>query len=298
MLTELRSYIAKATNGRDDEEQIFNLTNFDVQEVSNVDAPANEQPYLLIKGALTMSHKALKEILGDGAGEFIAKLEGDAGTGTSKDEGEGDAMPEEGEGDGDGDAAPALRLSETTKQETLQGLGVVIKALITVAKAVDSAEVVAEGGDALPDDLKTVVRSSSQVLGKMLGEAAAPAPEAGKAAATPDNVTKKKVEEFGQTLETLGGVIENLQTALGVKAPTADGGGNTEAAKVDPEVAKALGTITTLLKRQGGAITDLRERVGLSAALPAEGKRVNKSAADDFDGWPLDMNEDRRQAAR
>ena len=293
MLTELRRYIAKATTGRDDEDQVFDLTNFDVQEVSNVDVPANEQKYLVIKGQLKMSSKALRKILDDGAGEFSS---------TNKD-GEGDALPGAGAGEGEGDAAPpALRLSEATKAETMQNLGVVIKALISVARAVDGAEVATDGGDVLPDEIQTIVRSSSAVLGKMLGEAGAG--EAGKGADAPNSVTKKKIDDFGETLDTLGGVVSNLRTALGVKGAEAPGaaggdGGDAESEKRDADVTKALDGIATLLKRQGAAITDMRGRVGLSAALPAEGRRVNKSATvDDFDGWPLDMNEGRRQAAR
>lgn len=294
MLAELRRIIAKASKAEDDEEKIFELTNFDVQEVSNVDAPANEQPYLLIKGALTMSTKKLQEILGDGAGEFISKLDGDADGG---DAGNGDADAN-GDGDGDGDA-PVLKLSEAVKNETLQGLGVVIKALINVAKAVDAAEVTAEGGT-LPDEIKTIMRSSSQVLGKMLGEAVGDgADEQGKGASDATPTAKSKLDSFQQDLDTIGSVIEQLQTALGVKG--AEGGGDANASAGDnPELAKALGGITQLLKRQGAAISDLRERVGLPSALPAEGERtVTKRAADnDFDGWPLDMNEDRRRAAR
>lgn len=293
MLAELRSIIAKASK-LDDEDKIFELTNFDVQEVSNVDAPANEQKYLLIKGALKMSTKKLQEILGDGAGEFISKLEGDADGGNT---GDGDA---DGNGDGDADAPPILKLSETVKNETLQGLGVVIKALINVAKAVDSAEVVAEGGS-LPDEIKTIMRSSSQVLGKMLGEAAGDGTgEQGKNADASDgNVAKAKLDSFAQDLDTIGNVIEQLQTALGVSGAGGGDDKGTEGAGDNPELAKALGGITQLLKRQGAAISDLRNRVGLPSALPAEGEQtVTKRAADDFDGWPLDMNENRRRAAR
>lgn len=306
MLTELRTWIAKASQVDGDEDQVFDLTNFDVQEVSNVDAPANEQPYLVIKGQLSMSSKALQQILSDGAGEFAST--GAAPTPAKKDE--GDVMPGAGEGEpgaGADEGTPAaLRLSEAVKSETLQNLGVVIKALISVAKAVDAAEVATEGEGALPDDIKTIVRSSSTVLGKLLGEAPAAGAEgeAGKAvaAAAAGAVTKAKIDEFGTTLDTLGGVIDNLRTALGVKgaaAPAAAGAADASASAGDADVAKALDGITQLLKRQGGAITDLRERVGLPSALPAEGRRVSKSVADDdFGGWPLDMNEDRRQAAR
>jgi hypothetical protein len=293
MLAELRRIIAKASKAEDDGEKIFELTNFDVQEVSNVDAPANEQPYLLIKGALTMSTKKLQEILGDGAGEFISKLDGDADAGNA---GDGNAS----EGDGD---ASVLKLSEVVKNETLQNLGVVIKALIDVAKAVDAAEVVAEGG-ALPDEIKTIVRSSSQVLGKMLGEDAGAgdagdASEQGKsAAAGGGTVTKAKIDGFQQDLDTIGSVIEQLQSALGVKGAGGDDGKGAASVGDNPELVKALSGVTQLLKRQNVAISDLRNRVGLPSALPAEGEQITKRAADDFDGWPLDMNEDRRRAAR
>ncbi len=301
MLTELRSYIAKATTD-DDEDQIFNLTNFDVQEVSNVDVPANEQKYLLIKGQLKMAKKKLLEILGNDAGEFLTKLDA-----LAKDEGD-----DLGAGDDDGDAAPpALQLSEAVKAETMKHLGTVINALVAVAKAVNAAEVVTEGDGALPDEIKGVVRSSSLVLGKLVGEAVAPAPgvapgEAGKGklANAAGAVDKAKIDQFGKDLATIGDVVANLRTALGVEGAKPPGeaggeaGGDAGKGAEDPNVAKALDGITQLLKRQGAAITDLRGRVGLPSALPAEGERVTKAAGDDFNGWPMDMNEDRRQAAR
>jgi hypothetical protein len=310
VLTELRAFIAKSAKTKaNDEDEVFELTNFDIQEVSTVDHPANEQPFLIVKAKTMKTTNALQEILGNGTGEFLSKL--DAGQ-------EGDDLQgEEGEQNAEGDASK-LQLSEAVKSTTLQNLGTVIKALIEVAKVVDGAEVAAEGGDKLPDDLRTVLASSSQVLAKMLGieTGGEGKPDGqqgeGQAGKSKTDTTKAKLGDFQATLDTIGSVITNLRGALGGEGK---GEGKTEAGGDKPSgegktgddgIAKALTDITEILKQQGTAITELRGTVGLPASRQAEstrkgkgsGEKTTKAGGDDFDGWPMDMNEGRRQRGR
>src|SRR5688572_681506 len=93
VLTELRAFIAKSAKTKaNDEDEVFELTNFDIQEVSTVDHPANEQPFLIVKAKTMKTTNALQEILGNGTGEFLSKLDaGQEGDDLQGEEGEQNA---------------------------------------------------------------------------------------------------------------------------------------------------------------------------------------------------------------
>lgn len=276
LLEALGSFVTK--RAAKDDETIFELTNFDVQEVSIVDSPANVQEWLAVKGIGNMKTKALQEILGNGVGEFVSKL----GEGDNLD-GDGNGQAGEGDGDGDGDTPPVLKLSETVKVKSLQSLGVVIKALVEVAKVVDGAEVANEGGEALPNELVETIGNASAVLAELTGERSGGGDNTDKAG---DDVNKGKGgDNFSATLEQIQGLLTNVQEALDPKGAAANESGKGDS----PDVKKALGQIATLLKNQAEEITDLRETIGLPASGPA-GERVSKRREDEDFSWPIDLN--------
>lgn len=274
----------KALNA--DAEQEFRLTNFDVQEVSVVDQPANQEDWLVIKGVTDMTIAALKELFGNGTGEFRTK---DAG-----------AQSDAG-GDTSG-AAPKVKLSEAKKNEAMQSLATVINALVEVGKAINGAEV-DEASTNLPDQLSTVIRSASEALAKMAGTAAAAgASSEDKNAAT----TKAKIDGFAQSLGALEGLIANLRQAFGGNTDQgaansgdqAGAGAGAAASGADSldALGKALSPVIEMLKSQGTEIVALKSSLGLQSGKATETGNVETQKRDDF-AWPMNMNEDRRQKA-
>lgn len=265
-------------------EQEFRLTNFDVQEVSVVDQPANQEDWLVIKGVSNMTIAALKELFGNGTGEFR----------TTKDAG----AP--GAGGADTGAAPKVKLSEAKKTEAMQSLATVINALVEVGKAINGAEV-DEASTNLPDQLTSVIRSASEALSKIAGTAAAAgATNEDKNAAT----TKAKLDGFAQSLGALEGLIANLRQAFGGNtdqgaANSGDqGAGATAGAASGADsldaIGKALAPIAEMIKNQGTEIVALKSSLGLPSGKTTETGNVETQKRDDF-AWPMNMNEDRRQ---
>lgn len=277
MKTGLRELLAKAERllPQEGDETIYELTDFDIVEVSTVDAPANGEEWLALKGLNNMGSKQLQEILGNGVGEFISKLEG---------QGEGDSL--------NADKPAALKLSETTKAATLQNLGAVIKALITIAKAVDGAEVAADAGDGLPSELQEVLQGAHRVLGETAGVTQAANTDEGEGegeetdpAAAKRN-TATKADEFQAQLDSLGSIIENIGAAVGVKPAGAgkdDDSKVADAEKQLADLAKAVGVIKTRVDAIGS-------HVGLPASKRPESPVTKKASDDDF-VWPMNMND-------
>lgn len=267
------------------DEQEFRLTNFDVQEVSVVDQPANQEDWLVIKG-VNMSVQALKELFTTGAGEFR--------TATSKDD--------QAAGGGDTNAAPKIKLSEAKKQEAMQSLATVVNALVEVGKAINSAEV-DEASTALPEQLTTVLRSASDALSKMVG-AAAGGDATGSEEKRADAATKAKIDGFAQTLGQIEGLVDNLRQAFGGASTNVDGktddagaGAGAEGSGADQLTAamgKALTPLVEQLSKQATEITALKNSMGLPAAGSVEGRQSTQKSGDGF-AWPINMNEDRRR---
>lgn len=267
------------------DEQEFRLTNFDVQEVSVVDQPANQEDWLVIKG-VNMSVQALKELFTTGAGEFR--------TATAKDD--------QAAGGGDTNAAPKIKLSEAKKQEAMQSLATVVNALVEVGKAINGAEV-DEASTALPEQLTTVLRSASDALSKMVGAPAASGDATGSEEKRADAATKAKIDGFAQTLGQIEGLVDNLRQAFG--GASAGGDGKTDAAgsagaegsgadQLTAAVGKALSPLVEQLSKQATEINALKNSMGLPAAGSVEGRQSTQKSGDGF-AWPINMNEDRRR---
>ena len=272
------NYLAQISKGITKAAQEFRLTNFNIEEVSVVDRTANLEEWIVIKG-LNMSTEALQEIIGDGIGDFVAKLSG----GAPQEGNKGTATPP-----GTPAAAPVLKLAAATKAATLEGLGTILKGLIATAQIIDKAETPDDGATRLPEELSGIVKNSALALGEMVGIDL----EAASKAVTPG------VDPFAAELEQTKAALSGLLKSLGsppAAAPEGTPAGTLAPAPApaaaNPEVFKALEALTAQLGTQGELLTKMAGRVGAQAASVPESIPLAK---DKPFVWDYDLNNPQR----
>lgn len=271
-------YLAQISKGTSKAAQEFRLTNFDVHEVSAVDRAANLEEWIVVKG-LDMSNAALQEIIGDGTGDFVAKLSSGA-----PQEGNPAATPPP-----SNPAAPTvLKLAAATKKLALDGLGTILKGLIATAQIIDKAETPDDGATKLPEELTGIVKNSALALGEMVGIDLNAASKAVTPGADPF------AAELEQTKAALSGLLKSFGTAPAAAPEGAPAGTPAPApvsAAVQPEVYKALEALTSQLGTQGDLLAKMAGRVSAQAAGLPETVPIAKEKP--F-VWDYDLNNPQR----
>ncbi len=300
--------------------QIHELKDLLVEEVSIVDRPANQRPFLLVKNEDGMADKG-QEVTKDKDGNLVTKpgdKPADPPTPTDKDE----DLPDLGaifKAAGDAIVEKRLSIPADMRSEIFKALGAAINRLHTVMGAVDIAEIDrGEGGSTL-----------TPVLGAELMEVAKELQIVGKKLSAVKKADDKPGEDgfdLDAALDAFSGVLEGRVEKRGAKMSAGrlnklkeflaglnkivgelDGGDVTKSddppapdtAATQAIVEKAVGALTSKVdrlvevnKRQARELRDLKEARPPSNAIPVD--KADPTPAKDETHWPMDMAKSQR----